>query len=99
MKFLEFVCVLMGDLKLIFLDEFVVGVNFVFIEVLIDKIEEFNCVGKIFLIIEYDMDFVMCYCDLVIVFVEGCVVFEGLVVDVQFNFVLLDVYLGVLVDV
>jgi branched-chain amino acid transport system ATP-binding protein len=90
--------VLMGDPKLILLDEPAAGVNPALTEVLIDKIEELNREGKTFLIIEHDMDFVMRHCDPVIALAEGRVVFEGSASAAQSNPVLLDAYLGAPVD-
>lgn len=98
MKLLELARVLMGDPKLILLDEPAAGVNPALTEVLIDKIEELNRAGKTFLIIEHDMDFVMRHCDPVIALAEGRVVFEGSAADAQSNPVLLDAYLGAPVD-
>ncbi|KZM51160.1 ABC transporter ATP-binding protein [Labrenzia sp. OB1] len=98
MKLLELARVLMGDPKLILLDEPAAGVNPALTEVLIGKIEELNRDGKTFLIIEHDMDFVMRHCDPVIALAEGCVIFEGTAAEAQSNPVLLDVYLGAPVD-
>lgn len=98
MKLLELARVLMGDPKLILLDEPAAGVNPALTEVLIGKIEELNRSGKTFLIIEHDMDFVMRHCDPVIALAEGRVVFEGTAAEAQSNPVLLDAYLGAPVD-
>lgn len=98
MKLLELARVLMGDPKLILLDEPAAGVNPALTEVLIGKIEELNRDGKTFLIIEHDMDFVMRHCDPVIALAEGRVIFEGTAAEAQSNPVLLDVYLGAPVD-
>ncbi|WP_428528416.1 ABC transporter ATP-binding protein [Roseibium sp.] len=98
MKLLELARVLMGDPKLILLDEPAAGVNPALTEVLIGKIEELNRSGKTFLIIEHDMDFVMRHCDPVIALAEGRVVFEGSAEEAQSNPVLLDAYLGAPVD-
>ncbi|GAB4528043.1 MAG: ABC transporter ATP-binding protein [Roseibium sp.] len=98
MKLLELARVLMGDPKLILLDEPAAGVNPALTKVLIEKIEELNREGKTFLIIEHDMDFVMRHCDPVIALAEGRVVFEGSAAAAQSNPVLLDAYLGAPVD-
>ena len=97
-KLLELARVLMGDPRLILLDEPAAGVNPVLTEVLIDKIEALNRQGKTFIIIEHDMDFVMRHCDPVIAMAEGRLVFEGSAVEAQANPVLLDAYLGAPVD-
>ena len=94
MKLLELARVLMGDPKLILLDEPAAGVNPVLTETLIAKIEELNRGGTTFVIIEHDMDFVMRHCDPIIALAEGRVVFEGTGAEAQSNPVLVDAYLG-----
>ena len=98
MKLLELARVLMGDPRLILLDEPAAGVNPALTEVLIEKIEELNRGGKTFLIIEHDMDFVMRHCDPVIALAEGKVVFQGTSAEAQSNPVLLEAYLGAPAD-
>lgn len=98
MKLLELARVLMGDPKVILLDEPAAGVNPVLTETLIEKIEELNRGGKTFLIIEHDMDFVMRHCDPVVAMAEGRVVFQGTSSEAQSNSLLLDAYLGAPVD-
>jgi branched-chain amino acid transport system ATP-binding protein len=94
MKLLELARILMGDPKLILLDEPAAGVNPTLTKTLIEKIEELNRDGKTFVIIEHDMDFVMQHCDPVIALAEGKKVFEGTAEEAQNNTVLLDAYLG-----
>lgn len=94
MKLLELARVLMGDPKLILLDEPAAGVNPVLTETLIGKIEELNRGGTTFVIIEHDMDFVMRHCDPVIALAEGRVIFQGTADEALANPVLLDAYLG-----
>ncbi|WP_299778344.1 ABC transporter ATP-binding protein [uncultured Roseobacter sp.] len=98
MKLLELARVLMGDPKLILLDEPAAGVNPVLTETLIGKIEELNRQGTTFVIIEHDMDFVMRHCDPVIALAEGRVIFEGSSDAALANPVLLDAYLGATAD-
>jgi branched-chain amino acid transport system ATP-binding protein len=98
MKLLELARILMGDPKLILLDEPAAGVNPSLTRTLIEKIEELNRDGKTFVIIEHDMDFVMQQCDPVIALAEGRKVFEGTAADAQSNPVLLDAYLGAQVE-
>ena len=98
MKLLELARVLMGDPKLILLDEPAAGVNPVLTETLIGKIEELNRQGTTFVIIEHDMDFVMRHCDPVIALAEGRVIFEGTSDEALANPVLLDAYLGATAD-
>ncbi|MEL6517275.1 MAG: ABC transporter ATP-binding protein [Pseudomonadota bacterium] len=94
MKLLELARVLIGDPKLILLDEPAAGVNPVLTETLIGKIEELNRGGTTFVIIEHDMDFVMRHCDPVIAMAEGRVIFQGTSEEALANPVLLDAYLG-----
>lgn len=94
MKLLELARILMGDPKLILLDEPAAGVNPTLTRTLIEKIEELNRDGKTFVIIEHDMDFVMQHCNPVIALAEGRKVFEGSAEEAQSNTVLLDAYLG-----
>lgn len=94
MKLLELARVLMGDPRVILLDEPAAGVNPVLTETLIGKIEELNREGRTFLIIEHDMDFVMRHCDPVVAMAEGRVIFEGTADEARANPQLLDAYLG-----
>ncbi|MEM0949788.1 MAG: ABC transporter ATP-binding protein [Pseudomonadota bacterium] len=94
MKLLELARVLMGEPKLILLDEPAAGVNPVLTQTLIDKIKQLNHKGTTFVIIEHDMDFVMRHCDPVIALAEGRVVFQGTSDEALSNPVLLDAYLG-----
>ncbi|MCR9150474.1 MAG: ABC transporter ATP-binding protein [Rhodobacteraceae bacterium] len=94
MKLLELARILMGDPKLILLDEPAAGVNPTLTRTLIGKIEELNRAGKTFVIIEHDMDFVMRHCDPVIALAEGRVIFQGTAAEARANPDLLDAYLG-----
>jgi branched-chain amino acid transport system ATP-binding protein len=94
MKLLELARALMGDPKVILLDEPAAGVNPSLTRVLIDRIEELNRRGVTFVVIEHDMDFVMRHCDPVIALAEGRVMFEGTAEEARQNPELLDAYLG-----
>jgi branched-chain amino acid transport system ATP-binding protein len=94
MKLLELARALMGDPKVILLDEPAAGVNPSLTRVLIDRIEELNRRGVTFVVIEHDMDFVMRHCDPVIALAEGRVMFEGTADEARRNPALLDAYLG-----
>ena len=98
MKLLELARVLMGEPRVILLDEPAAGVNPVLTETLIGKIEELNRRGTTFVIIEHDMDFVMRHCDPIIALAEGRVIFEGTSHDAMANAALLDAYLGTPLD-
>jgi len=94
MKLLELARALMGDPKLILLDEPAAGVNPALMEVLIDRIEALNQQGTSFVVIEHNMDFVMRHCDPVIALAEGRVVFQGTAEAARRDPLLLDAYLG-----
>ncbi len=94
MKLLELARVLMGDPRIILLDEPAAGVNPTLAGTLIEKIEALNRQGKTFLIIEHDMVFVMRHCNPIIALAQGKVAFEGSAAEALDNTVLLDAYLG-----
>jgi branched-chain amino acid transport system ATP-binding protein len=94
MKLLELARVLMGDPKVILLDEPAAGVNPTLTGTLIEKIEALNAGGKTFVIIEHDMDFIMRHCNPIIALAEGGVVFEGTADEAQQSPILRDAYLG-----
>ncbi|MFN3937175.1 MAG: ABC transporter ATP-binding protein [Gemmobacter sp.] len=98
MKLLELARVLMGDPKLILLDEPAAGVNPVLAQTLIARIETLNRQGKTFVIIEHNMDFVMRHCDPVVALAQGRIVFQGTATEAQTSPVLLDAYLGAAAD-
>jgi branched-chain amino acid transport system permease protein len=70
-KLLEFAAALMGEPKLILLDEPTAGVNPVMIATMERHIRERHAGGVTFLIVEHDMNFVMRLCDPVIVLDRG----------------------------
>lgn len=94
-KFLEFGCIMMIDVKLVFFDELVVGVNWILLQKFEVKIDFFNkeC-GYIFILIEYDMEMIEKFCDLVVCMVEGVVLIEGDFQMVCFDLQVLEVYFG-----
>lgn len=94
MKLLELARALMGDPKVILLDEPAAGVNPSLTRILIERIEALNRSGTTFVIVEHDMDFVMRHCDPVIALAEGRIVFEGTADEARVNPLLLDAYLG-----
>lgn len=98
MKLLELARVLMGDPKVILLDEPAAGVNPTLAGTLIEKIEALNAGGKTFVIIEHDMDFIMRHCNPIIALAEGAVVFEGSAQEAQQSLILRDAYLGTHAD-
>ena len=93
-KLLELARVLMGDPKLILLDEPAAGVNPTLVRVLVEKIEALNARGVSFLIVEHDMDLVMRHCRPIVAMAQGRVIFEGSAAEAQADPRLLDAYLG-----
>ncbi len=97
-KLLELARVLMGDPRMILLDEPAAGVNPSLTRVLIEKIEALNARGVTFLVVEHDMDLVMRHCHPIVAMAEGRVIFEGSAAEAQADARLLDAYLGETLD-
>jgi len=94
-KLLELAKTMMGEPKLVLLDEPGAGVNRTLLKRLADSIYRL-CTEKktTFLLIEHDMDFVMKLCNPVIVMSEGHKLAEGTPAEVQKKQEVLDAYLG-----
>ena len=94
-KLLELAKTMMGEPKLVLLDEPGAGVNRTLLKRLADSIYRL-CTEKktTFLLIEHDMDFVMKLCNPVIVMSEGQKLAEGTPTEVQKKQEVLDAYLG-----
>lgn len=94
-KLLELAKTMMGEPKLVLLDEPGAGVNRTLLKRLADSIYRL-CTEKkkTFLLIEHDMDFVMELCNPVIVMSEGRKLAEGTPTEVQKKQEVLDAYLG-----
>ena len=60
---------------MIMLDEPAAGINPTLTELLIDRIHTLNEQGMTFLIIEHNMEFIMCHCDPVIAMANGRIIF------------------------
>ena len=82
-KLLEFASVLMGDPRLVLLDEPTSGVNPVMVETMERHIRELHARGLTFLIVEHAMPTVMRLCDPVIVLDHGAKIAEGAPAAVQ----------------
>ena len=93
-KLLDFAAAMMGEPRLILLDEPTAGVNPVMMETMERHIRALHSRGMTFLIVEHDMNFVMRVCDPIIVLDQGTPLTEGSPVEVQSDPRVLEAYLG-----
>jgi len=93
-KLLGFATVLMGEPRLVLLDEPAAGVNPVMIETIERHVRELHARGLTFLIVEHNMNLVMRLCDPVIVLDHGTKLAAGPPSEVQSDPRVLDAYLG-----
>jgi ABC-type branched-subunit amino acid transport system ATPase component len=93
-KLLEFATVLMGQPRLVLLDEPTAGVNHVMVDLMTERIRQFHAQGLTFLVVEHNMEFVMSLCDPIVVLDRGRQLFAGAPDEVQQNQLVLDAYLG-----
>jgi ABC-type branched-subunit amino acid transport system ATPase component len=93
-KLLEIGRALMGNPKLILLDEPVAGVNPTLSGEIAERIRELQADGLTFLIVEHDMDIVARLCDPVIVMADGATLTQGRFAEIVADTRVQDAYLG-----
>jgi branched-chain amino acid transport system ATP-binding protein len=93
-KLLAIAATMMGDPKLVVLDEPVAGINPTMIRRVEDAILALNARGTTILVVEHNMDFIMRLCSRVIVLVGGRLLTEGTPDTIQADPRVLDAYLG-----
>jgi branched-chain amino acid transport system ATP-binding protein len=93
-KLLELARALMGDPRVILLDEPGAGVNPTLMRSLVEAIRALRAAGRTFLLIEHDMDLVTELCDPVIVMAQGRTLVEGPFAEVRRDPRVLEAYLG-----
>jgi neutral amino acid transport system ATP-binding protein len=93
-KLLELAYVLVADPVIILLDEPAGGVNPTLVNVIADRIRALNALGKTFLVVEHNLEFVMGLCHRVTVMDQGSAIVSGAPDVIRTDPRVLDAYLG-----
>lgn len=93
-KLLELARVLMGEPRLVLLDEPGAGVNPALLATIVERLAELNRRGIAFLVIEHNMDLVMSLCRPILVMAEGRLLLEGDAASVRGDRRVVEAYLG-----
>jgi ABC-type branched-subunit amino acid transport system ATPase component len=93
-RLVELAAVLMGDPRLILLDEPTAGVNPVLVERLLDRLREINRRGVTIVLIEHNMDAVMSLSGRMYALAMGQKIAEGAPAEVRANAAVLESYFG-----
>lgn len=93
-KLLELARALMGDPRIVLLDEPGAGVNPTLMRSLVKTIRGLRAAGRTFLLIEHDMDLVTELCDPVVVMAQGRKLTEGPFARIRRDPRVLEAYLG-----
>ena len=94
-KLLEMGRILMGDPKIVLLDEISAGINKTLIKKIVKLIKKINKEQNVtFCVIEHDMDLIKELCDPVIVMAQGTILIKGPFEEIIKNPMVIEAYLG-----
>ncbi|SNR53127.1 ABC transporter ATP-binding protein [Puniceibacterium sediminis] len=93
-KLMDLAALLMSDPKIILLDEPAGGVNPTLLEEIVGHIRKLNDQGMTVLIVEHNMDLIMRLSHRIVVMAQGKVIAEGEPAEIREDPLVLDAYLG-----